>query len=130
MLDYLDYIYYRTYHYYERRNDSRYDLMARGVLGVTLMFNLLFVLGVLTTLFNIDLSGRISWLKWVFGVSVLLLIELLKLRYKKNVPIEALNERWSKETVNLKRKRELYILTYVLGSFALIIIWAAIFNKN
>ena len=129
MIELIDYIYYRTYQWYRKKNDSNPDLMGRIVISLSLVLNLFFLIYLLCKLFHIDIDSKLVWLKWGFCILFLLLIEILKLRYRKRISIETLSQKWATERSEERRRRGLLMITYVIGSIVIPAILGIIVNN-
>ncbi len=97
----LDYIYFRTFVWYNKMNDSNPKLM--GELVVTVFVELLaFSILTLLTLFLFPMP-KIE--KWHSLILLILIYAFIKFRYRKVVDLNYLNELWGSENLTLRRKK-------------------------
>lgn len=115
---FIDYIYYRTYHWYEKHGDTHPKLMACIV--ITLLF-LFFVLSLCLFCKKIFLIQLHTWLKWLIGILYFLILGFFLNKYSK-FPISKFDLRWKNETNKQKRIRGWGIVSLIVGLFLCVLL--------
>lgn len=115
---FIDYLYYRIYHWYEKHGESQPRLMACLVVAVSC---LLFVLILFLLYKKIFLVQPQQWFKWPLSIFYFVTLGLLLHRYSK-IPISAFDLRWKDEDARQKKKRGWGIVFLIVGMFACVIL--------
>jgi hypothetical protein len=118
ILNVLDYVYYRTFHWYKEKKESMPGIMATSVVAILITF---FLFDVIICL-SIFLSFPIPDIpKWIIAVLYLCGLGLIMYRYSK-VAINKLDLRWKSEDPKKKKRRGWIIFFVILGELLFIVI--------
>lgn len=119
MLHFIDYIYFRCYSYYLKKDKEGVpSFWSSSIIAVVLFFNILFVI----YLFGFISQGvhfKVDKYNSVIGILALWLIAFI--RYKGFVDFNTLQEKWGNETQSDKVRKGRNIVIYIVTSFALVL---------
>lgn len=118
ILDILDYLYYRAFHWYGKHKDSKPGIMAASIVTVLLFLSLFVIVISLSIVLSITIPAIP---KWIIAILYLAILVLIMYRYSK-ITISTLDIRWKKENLNKKRRRGWIILIVLVGELLFIIV--------
>ena len=118
ILEIMDYVYYRIFHWYKKHKDSKPGIMAASVV-VLLIFLFLFIIEICL---SIALSFPIPEIqKWIIAFFLLAGLWLIMYRYSK-ISMSSLDLRWKNEEPKKKKRRGWTIFLVFLGELLFIMI--------
>lgn len=123
MTSLFDYIFYRVYKFYQKR-DGTPAIYASGVLSVMQFFLLLSTLAIVRLLVDFPIPQ-----KYFIIPIILLLIGINWFRYEQNFDFKKLDSRWGEENGN-QRKRRGWLLVVSLISLILFPILIGVLKHN
>jgi accessory gene regulator protein AgrB len=113
----LDYVYYRTFHWYKDKKDSQPGVMAVSVVTLLVLLSFLTVLIFIAIFF----SWVINIQKWQSIILTISVLSLTMYRYAK-ISINKLDLRWKNEAPKKKKRRGWTIFLVLAGELLFIII--------
>lgn len=107
----FDYMYYRTYSWYEKRDQHPW-IYAEGVVSVVQFFFLLNFYILLKELTGWNLSNIVNG-KVVAGVLIILIIVINNIRYKKKIDIKKLKKDYHNEEISNKKRLGFFLVVLI-----------------
>jgi hypothetical protein len=117
MADIFDYIFYRVFKFYQKR-DGTPQIYASGVLSVIQFFVLLSALAAIRLFINFPIPQKYFVIPVIF-----VLIGVNWMRYERNLDFKKFEERWGNEEIERKKTRGwLIVISLILSiSFPILI---------
>jgi hypothetical protein len=114
----IDYVYYRTFHWYKNKKDSMPGVMAASIVMLLIFLTLL----IIEICLSIALSFSIPEIpKWIIAVFLLSGLWFIMYRYSK-ISISTLDLHWKNEKPKKKTRRGWLIFLFLVGELLFIII--------
>lgn len=110
-----DYIFYRVYIYYKRNNDSTPIFQACGITTFIIFLNLFDIY----SLFDYFFLFNPPYTKIIIGVFTGILLLIVWYRYNSNAKIGELKNRFSNESIAVKKRKKILILIYAIFSMSI-----------
>lgn len=123
MINLFDYIFYRVYKAYQKRDDTP-AIYASGVLSVMQFFSLLSILAIIRLLIDFPIPQ-----KYFILPIILLLIGINWFRYERDFDFKKLEAKWGEENSS-QRKRRGWLLVISLISLILFPILIGVLKHN
>ncbi|UII31968.1 hypothetical protein LVD17_27145 [Fulvivirga ulvae] len=109
MMKIFDYIFYRVYNFYARK-DKNPDTYASGIVSVVQFFTLLSLLAAIRLVHEFPIPG-----KYIVILVILVLMVVNWFRYEKSENYKQFSERWEGKERAKRRKRGWFIILYLIG---------------
>jgi hypothetical protein len=118
-MKFFDYLYYRTYFAYLKKNDSDPWIYATNLVALMQTFNLLAIYTLVQKIQNKQPINKI-----VFVIIALLLIGLNYYRYQKIKPYNKLCDLWINDDKGTRMKKGILIVLYIILSVLLPVLYS------
>lgn len=120
----FDYLYYRVYFAYLKKNESLPWLYATNLVALMQTLNILLFYYLFEMIFNINFNIKI-----VIIVLILFLIGVNYFRFQKIKPYNKLSEVWNSESKKSRTKNGVLIVLYIVVTIASPIIFGIFFHN-
>lgn len=113
MMIIFDYIYYRWFLWYKRK-DIDPDIYASKIVSAYQLLSIINIVLLITVVWGVNRPS----LKYLIGV-IVILFTLNYFRYERGFDISKLEHRWGNESIEKKRLKAIIIIAYLVITFCI-----------
>jgi len=116
----LDYLFFRIYRFYKKKRDATPVFMGCAVITILTTFNC-YDLIVIISLLKKETLNIPKYLVWIFMIIPML---FCLVRYKDNKTIKKIEDQYSKFSSRYHKKRDYFIVIYIILTFLIPLLYA------